>query len=220
MREFVVDQESLGSILLTVMPHLDERQRRILAGAVARGVGRGGIVAVAEATGMSRSTLQSAVAEIDDGVVVSDRVRAPGGGRPRLIDRDPTLLVDLDDLVEPEARGDPMCPLRWTCKSTENLAKALRDQGHQVSADTVGRLLKAMGYSLPAPAKEQEGAQHADRDAQFAHLNGQVGAHLRAGQPVISVDTKKSTWSGRPRGSDEMLVAPTGRGRRLLIGVV
>mgnify|MGYP003444131084 FL=1 len=196
MREFVVDQESLGSILSTVMPHLDERQRRILAGAVARGVGRGGIVAVAEATGMSRSTLQSAVAEIDDGVVVSDRVRAPGGGRPRLIDRDQTLLVDLDDLVEPEARGDPMCPLRWTCKSTENLAKALRDQGHQVSADTVGRLLKAMGYSLQAPAKEQEGAQHADRDAQFAHLNGQVGAHLRAGQPVISVDTKKKEVVG------------------------
>jgi hypothetical protein len=151
---------------------------------------------VAEATGMSRSTVQGAVAEIDAGVEISERVRRPGGGRPKLIDRDPTLLQDLDDLVEPESRGDPMCPLRWTCKSTEQLARALNGMGHQVSPDTVGRLLKAMDYSLQAPAKENEGAQHPDRDAQFGHLNAQVEAHLRAGEPVISVDTKKKEVVG------------------------
>lgn len=196
MREFTLTDEQLRWILDTVTPHLDERQRRILAGAQARALGRGGIVAVAEATGMSRSTVQAAVAEIDAGVEVSDRVRRAGGGRPKLIDKDPTLLTDLDDLVEPESRGDPMCPLRWTCKSTEQLAGALHEMGHQVSPDTVGRLLRAMGYSLQAPAKENEGAQHPDRDAQFGHLNAQVEAHLRTGAPVISVDTKKKEVVG------------------------
>src|SRR2546429_3993513 len=100
------------------MPHLDERQRRILAGALARAAGRGGIAKVAAATGMSRSTLQGAVAQIDVGVEFSPRVRRPGGGRPRLAEKDPSLLSDLDSLVEPESRGDSMCPLRWTCKST------------------------------------------------------------------------------------------------------
>jgi transposase len=196
VREFTVTEERLRWILETVTPHLGERQRRILVGAQARALGRGGIVAVAEATGMSRSTVQAAVAEVDAGVEVSDRVRRAGGGRPRLIDKDPTLLQDLDDLVEPESRGDPMCPLRWTCKSTEQLAGALKAMGHQVSPDTVGRLLKAMGYSLQAPAKENEGAQHPDRDAQFGHLNAQVEAHLRAGEPVVSVDTKKKEVVG------------------------
>lgn len=196
MREFTVTDERLAWLLETVSPHLDERQRRILAGAQARTLGRGGIVAVAEATGMSRSTVQAAVAEVNAGVEPSDRIRRPGGGRPRLIDKDPTLLQDLDDLVEPESRGDPMCPLRWTCKSTEQLARALNAMGHQVSPDTVGRLLKAMDYSLQAPAKENEGAQHPDRDAQFGHLNAQVEAHLRAGEPVISVDTKKKEVVG------------------------
>jgi len=196
VREFIVTGEQLAWLLETVNPHLDERQRRILAGAQARALGRGGIVTVAEATGMSRSTVQAAVAEIDAGVEVSDRVRRPGGGRPRLIDTDPTLLLDLDDLVEPESRGDPMCPLRWTCKSTEQLARALGEMGHRVSADTVGRLLKDMGYSLQAPAKENEGVQHPDRDAQFHHLNAQVKAHLRAGEPVISCDTKKKEVVG------------------------
>lgn len=196
VREFVVGDGDLSTLFERVSPHLDERQRRVLAGSMARALGRGGIVAVAEAAGMSRSTVQTAVDQIDAGVEVSGRVRAPGGGRPRLVDRDPTLLGDLDALVEPETRGDPMCPLRWTCKSTEQLAQALRDMGHQVSADTVGRLLRTMGYSLQAPAKENEGRQHQDRDAQFQHLNGQVHAHLGAGQPVISVDTKKKEVVG------------------------
>ena len=196
MRRFAVSDEELATLFAQVTPHLDERQRRILAGSVARALGRGGIVAVAEATGMSRSTLQAAVAQVDAGIEVSDRVRAPGGGRPRLVDKDPGLLSDLDSLVDPETRGDPMCPLRWTTKSTDHLAGALVEMGHVVSPDTVGRLLKEMGYSLQAPAKENEGTQHPDRDAQFRYLNGQVEAHLAAGEPVISVDAKKKEVLG------------------------
>ena len=183
-------------MLTIVMEHLDERQRRIVAGSVARMVGRGGIVAVAEATGMSRSTVQKAVGEIDAGVEVTARVRPVGAGRPKAIDAQPGLLVALDDLVEPESRGDPMCPLRWTTKSTRTLADELRRQGFEISHVTVAELLHQMGYSLQAPAKENEGATHPDRDAQFRHLNTQVEAHLAAGQPVISVDTKKKEVVG------------------------
>ncbi len=158
-------------------------------------------MAVAEATRMSRSTVQGAVDQVDEGMEISDRVRGMGGGRPRLVDKDPTLLADLDLLVDPETRGDPMCALRWTTKSTEHLAAALRGMGHVISAGTVGRLLAGMGYGLQAPAKENEGAQHPDRDAQFRYLNGQVEAHLRAGQPVISVDSKKKGSSRHECGS-------------------
>ena len=196
MREFVVTDEALAAMLTTVMPHLDERQRRIAAGSVARLVGRGGIVAVAEATGMSRSTVQKAVGEIDAGVEVSVRVRPPGAGRPKAIDAQPGLLLALDELVDPESRGDPMCRLRWTTKSTRTLARELQAQGYEISHVTVAQLLHQMGYSLQAPAKENEGAQHVDRDAQFRHLNAQVEAHLDAGQPVISVDTKKKEVVG------------------------
>ena len=196
VREFVVSDEALTTMLSVVLEHLDERQRRIVAGATARLVGRGGIVAVAEAAGMSRSTVQKAVGEIDAGVEVTARVRPPGAGRPKAIDAQPGLLVALDDLVEPESRGDPMCPLRWTTKSTRTLAGELRGQGYQVSHVTVAELLHQMGYSLQAPAKENEGAAHPDRDGQFRHLGAQVEAHLAAGQPVISVDTKKKETVG------------------------
>ena len=187
---------ALGRVCSLVMPHLDERQRRILAGALARAAGRGGIAQVAAAAAMSRSTVQDAVRQIDDGVEVSARVRRPGGGRPRLVERDPTLLSDLDALVEPESRGDPMCPLRWTAKSTAQLADALGAMGHQVSPDTVGRLLHGLGYSLQGTSKQIEGASHPDRDAQFRYLNARVEDHLGAGQPVISVDTKKKELVG------------------------
>jgi transposase len=196
VREFVVDDDGLAVMLMTVLPHLDERQRRIMAGSAARALGRGGIAAVAEASGMSRSTVQKAVAEIDAGVEVSARVRPPGAGRPRVEDAQPGLLVALDDLVEPEARGDPMCPLRWTAKSTRMLAGQLRAQGFEVSHVTVGELLHRMGYSLQAPAKENEGAAHPDRDSQFRHIDRHARAHLKAGQPVVSVDTKKKEVVG------------------------
>jgi len=145
---------------------------------------------------MSRSTVQKAVGEIDAGVEVSARVRPPGAGRPKAIDAQPGLLVALDDLVEPESRGDPMCPLRWTTKSTRTLAAELEARGFQISHVTVAGLLHQMGYSLQAPAKENEGAQHVDRDAQFRHLYAQVEEHLSSGQPVISVDAKKKEVVG------------------------
>jgi hypothetical protein len=209
-----VTEAALGQMFATVMPLLDERQRRVLAGAQARALGRGGIRVVADASGLARSTVQRAVAEVDAGLDVAAPVRRAGAGRKRLIDRDPNLLSNLDDLVEPEARGDPMCPLRWTSKSTGNLADALAAMGHQVSPDTVGRLLVAMEYSLQATAKQLEGSQHPDRDAQFVYLSERVGEHLRAGDPVISVDSKKKEQVGqKANGGKEY--QPKGRPERV-----
>ena len=203
MREFTVDDASLAGLFETVMPHLDERQRRILAGATARALGRGGIAAAAEAAQMSRSTLQKAVGEIDAGLEVSLRIRPPGAGRPRVIDAQPGLLEALDSLVEPESRGDPMCRLRWTTKSTRRLAGELVELGYLLSHVTVAELLHQMGYSLQANAKENEGAQHPDRDGQFRHISAEVGAHLAAGEPVISVDTKKKETTGSLKNAGE-----------------
>jgi Rhodopirellula transposase DDE domain len=191
-----VTEEALTAMFAVLSPHLDERQRRLLAGAQARALGRGGVAAVARAAGMSRSTVQIGTSEIDQGPELGRRVRRPGAGRPRVTDRDPGLLQALDDLVEPTARGDPMSPLRWTCKSTRNLAEELTAQGHPVSAKTVAGLLAEMGYSLQATSKQVEGAQHPDRDGQFGYINEQATAHLAAGQPVISVDTKKKEVVG------------------------
>jgi hypothetical protein len=162
---------------------------------------------------MSRSTIQDAVGEVDAGAEVTERVRRPGAGRKALIDEDPGLLLALDDLVEPTARGDPMSPLRWTAKSVRTLAAELTRQGHPVSASKVGQLLRAMDYSLQAPAKEVEGAQHADRDAQFHYINGQAKERLDSGQPVISIDTKKKprSWGIWPTkaGSTGSRVTPS-----------
>src|ERR687887_1964399 len=205
-----VTEEALAAMFAVVSPHLGERQRRLLAGAQARALGRGGIAAVARASGMARSTVELGTAEIDQGAVPAGRIRRPGAGRPKATDRDPGLLQALDALVEPTARGDPESPLRWTCKSTRNLADELTGQGHPVSAKTVGRLLVDLGYSLQAPSKQVEGAQHPDRDGQFRYVNEQAREHLAAGQPVISVDTKKKEVVGnlankgrewQPRGS-------------------
>jgi hypothetical protein len=165
---------------------------------------------------MARSTVQKAVGEIAVGIDVGAPVRRAGAGRKRLIDKDPNLLLDLDDLVEPGSRGDPMCPLRWTSKSTGHLAAALHRGGHVVSADTVGRLLIGMDYSLQATAKQLEGAQHPDRDAQFVYLSERVGAHLRAGQPVISVDTKKKELVGQ-RSNAGQEYQPKGRPERVAV---
>jgi len=167
---------------------------------------------VSEATGMSRSTLGDAIAEVEAGVEPTTRVRRPGAGRKKLVDTDPGLLQALDDLVEPLARGDPMSPLRWTSKSRVTLAKELTAQGHPVSPTKVGQLLKVLEYSLQAPAKENEGSQHEDRDAQFSYINDAAKAHLAEGQPVISVDTKKKEVLGnlankgkeyQPKGNPE-----------------
>ena len=169
---------------------------------------------------MSRKTLTKAVREVEAGIEPSDRLRAPGAGDKPAIDKQPGLLEALDALVHPGTRGSPMSLLRWTLKSTYELARDLQGRGFMVSAELVRRLLHQMGYSLQANAKVTEGRQHPDRDAQFRYLNDMAATFIADDQPVISVDTKKSTWSGHPRGRDEMLAGPAGRGRRLLIGAV
>jgi transposase len=186
-----VSEEGLGSFFGFLLPHLDERQRRLLAGATARLVGRGGIKVVAQTAGMSRNTVIDGTKAFDSGEAPTGRVRAEGGGRPRAEELDPTLLGDLEGLVEPGSRGDPMSPLRWTLKSTRQLARALQAMGHVVSHSLVGILLHELGYSLQATAKVSEGNQHPDRGGQFDHINTLATARLAAGEPVISVDCKK-----------------------------
>ena len=191
-----VDAEGLVGFFESMAPVLDERQRRLQAGAVATMLGRGGQARVTEASGMSRNTVMSGMREIAEGAGPSDRVRAPGAGPKPLIDTQPGLLEALDGLVHPETRGTPMSLLRWTSKSTGKLADELVRVGFRISPDTVGRLLKYAGYSLQAPSKQKEGAGHPDRDAQFGYLNMLAGEFTGTGDPVISVDTKKKELVG------------------------
>jgi hypothetical protein len=186
----------LSEFFETVMPHLNEVQRRVVAGSMARALGRGGNTAVAVATGMSRKTLTKAVVEVEAGIVPSERLRAPGAGGKPAIDKQPGLLEALDELVHPDTRGNPMSLLRWTLKSTYELAAELTNREFKVSAELVRRLLHQMGYSLPAPSKQIEGTTNPDRDGQFTYLNRVAGEHVTAGQPVISVDTKKKELIG------------------------
>ena len=165
-------------------------------GVEAQRLGRGGIKAIAAATGVHPDTVARGVRELDGLPEPVARVRAPGGGRKKLTESDPELMSELKALVDPETRGDPMSRLVWTTKSTRNLAGALTAAGHRVSDRTVARMLRAMGFSLQANAKVIEGRQHEDRDAQFDYLNRCVGEHIAAGQPVISVDTKKKELVG------------------------
>ena len=178
------------------MPHLNEVQRRLVAGAVARSLGHGGKSRVAAASGLSRNTVIKGQAEVEVGVEPSDRLRAPGAGDKKAIDKQPGLLAALDELVHPDTRGNPMSPLRWTLKSTYELARELSAQGFQASAELVRRTLHDMGYSLQAPAKENEGSAHPDRDGQFNWINALAAERLEAGEPVISVDTKKKELIG------------------------
>jgi hypothetical protein len=182
--------------LRAVAPYLNERQRRLLLAAEARALGHGGVARVARAAGVSRPTIQQGVRELTNPDAAPERVRRVGGGRKPLHVQDPTLLADLEALVDPDSRGDPMSPLRWTCKSTRQLAAALTAAGHRVGERTVAALLRRAGYSLQAPVKTMEGRQHPDRDAQFHYLNEQVKAFLAAGWPVVSVDTKKKELVG------------------------
>src|SRR5262245_7337381 len=177
-------------------PVRDERSRRRWAATEAKELGWGGISAVAAATGLARDTIRAGLAELrqqhsQPPALPALRLRQPGGGRKPLTASDPGLARALDRLVDPVTRGHPESPLRWTCKGIRRLAADLTRQGHAVSPNTVAALLRAEGYSLQANRKTREGKQHPDRDAQFAYLNGRVRAFQRAGQPVISVDTKK-----------------------------
>lgn len=181
---------------------LDERGRRRWAATEARSLGRGGIAAVAEATGMSDRTIRKGIAELSDNrTLTSDRQRRPGGGRVSREDEQPELLEALLSLVDDSTRGDPMSPLRWTCKSTRSLAAELNRDGYAISSTKVGELLRSQGYSLQGNRKTVEGKQHPDRDAQFQHIAARAKAFQRTGQPVISVDTKKKEPLGNMKNA-------------------
>ena len=176
---------------------LTERSRRVWAATEAKAVGRGGIALVERATGISRSTIQRGLREIEGGAALApDRTRRPGGGRKAAIEKDPGLLADLDALVEPSEAGAPDSPLRWTTKSVRVLADALQAMGHAASHTLVAELLHGLGYSLQANEKRREGAHHPDRDAQFRYISQQVRQFHRRHQPTISVDTKKKELVG------------------------
>jgi len=212
MGQLVVDEDRFAAMLAEVRPHLNEMQWRLLLGAQARSLGRGGIKRVAAVSGVHPDTVGRGARELEQGLEPEGRVRRAGAGRRRAGEVDAGLVPALDRLVDPVTRGDPESPLRWTTKSTEKLAGELTAEGHPVSADTVGRLLKEDGYSLQGNAKTVEGHQHPDRDGQFRFINELVREFQTAGEPVISVDTKKKELVGnyknggrewQPRGEPE-----------------
>jgi len=193
--------QGIESRYTALAPLLDERMRRHWAAAEAQAYGWGGVRAVSRAIGISPNTIVKGLAELaareeDPEGLLGSRLRSEGGGRPRATDNDPELWEALERLVNPATRGDPMSPLRWTCKSTSQLSSELKRQGHPVSPRTVGRLLKADGYSLQSNRKTKEGGNHPDRNAQFEHINTTVTKFQRRSQPVISVDTKKKELVG------------------------
>jgi transposase len=198
--------------------HLDERQRRLVAAAEAEALGPRGISLVSRSTGVSRRAIRQGLEELREIAPAKrseHRIRRPGGGRKKTIEKDPTLRADLERLVEPTTRGDPESPLLWTCKSLRQLARELQQKGHQVSHQLVSELLHELGYSLQANRKTVEGTQHPDRDAQFEYINRRARLFLREGDPVISVDTKKKELVGnfknggrewRPQGNPEKVL--------------
>jgi transposase len=190
----MIDETAIGERYRALAGELDERRRRLWAAAAAR------------ATGMAENTIRRGLRELETGE------RRPGAGRTPVTTADPTLRADLERLVDTQSRGDPESPLRWTAKSVRRLRDELRTGGHRVSHETVARLLRGLGYSLQANRKGREGTAHPDRDAQFQHLNTTATRALDAGEPVISVDTKKKELVGdfknggrewRPKGSPE-----------------
>ena len=181
-----------------VSPFLDERTRRLVAAAEAEAIGRGGITWVSRETGLCLEAIRLGQAELHrEGAVDLGRIRKKGGGRKRTEQKDPTLKGDLERLIDPVTRGDPESPLRWTCKSTRQLAEALKRLGHQTSHRMVAEMLHELGYSLQGNRKTLEGESHPDRNAQFEYLHGQVKAFQEAGQPVVSVDTQKKELVGQ-----------------------
>jgi transposase len=189
---------------IELLDDLDERGRRRWAAVEARALGRGGITAVAKATGLSDRTIRTGLKELDDpDPLPGHRQRRLGGGRKPHSLTQPDLQDALERLIEPTTRGSPTNPLRWTIKSTSRLAEALRDQGHQASATSVRRMLKALGYSLQSNRKTREGKQHPDRDGQFRHIADRVVARKKRGEPAISVDTKKKEVLGNLKNAGQ-----------------
>jgi len=193
----VTAEAAIRQKFLALGSFLNERTRRVWAATEASSLGYGGASLVARATKISRRAILSGQREIKTGNVLPEgRIRRPGGGRKSAVEHQPNLPKKLESLVEPLTRGDPMSPLRWTCKSTRRLSKALKRLGYRASSRVVGILLRGMGYSLQGNCKTVEGNQHPDRNAQFEHINARVTAEMRAAQPVISVDTKKKELVG------------------------
>ena len=211
----MVEIDAIKQRFTLLAPVLDERTRRLVAAAEALAIGWGGAVAVSSATGVSRRAIRQGMIDLrSDPHPTTTRIRQPGGGRKKTVEKDLTLLDDLERLVEPVTRGDPESPLRWTCKSVRKLADELNRQGHRTSAHLVGDLLRDLGYRLQANQKTKEGESHPDRNAQFEQINQTVKDYLATGDPVISVDTKKNEWVGdfknegrewRPQGDPEQV---------------
>jgi hypothetical protein len=201
----MVDREPIRQRWEMFGSKLDERGRRLFAAAEVRTTGHGGLAAVSAITGLARSTIGRGLKEVETPPLPNGSVRRKGGGRRAISDNDPTLMADLERLAEPATMGDPMRPLRWVSKSPEKLAAELCEMGHEASPNTVTKLLKTgLGYSRQVNRKTHEGASHPDRNAQFEHINAKVIAAQAAGQPVISVDTKKKERVGNFKngGSD------------------
>ena len=194
-RDTDVEATIVGKFVV-MSPLLDERTRRLWAAAESAAIGYGGDALVSAATGLARETIRNGRRELADGVDAAGRIRRPGAGRPDVEQTQPGVTEALDRLVEPLTRGDPMSPLRWTCKSRAKLSAALTTAGWRVSSTTVGHLLHALGYRLQALRKTQEGTSHPDRNAQFEHINAAAAAFLHQQPPVISVDTKKKELVG------------------------
>jgi len=193
------ERMAMTTRLAELLPRLNERDRRLALGAEAKSWGHGGIEEVHQATGMARSTISRGMRDLDAGEnpETTSRIRATGGGRKKAEAASPELAGALDSLIEPGTRGDPESPLRWTTKSTRNLARELTAMGYTISHSVVAKILRSAGYSLQGTRKTLEGAQHPDRDAQFRHISSLAGEFLAAGDPVISVDTKKKELVGR-----------------------
>jgi Rhodopirellula transposase DDE domain len=209
----VVDEHLIGERFRALAPELTERGRRIWAASEARAIGRGGIAAVARASGIAPNTIRRGIAELDGGQrLPAGRVRRAGAGRKPISETDPDLITALEMLVAEDCRGDPMQVLLWTSKSVRKLAGELRPRGHAAHYTTIAALLRSLGYSLQSNRKTLEGSQHPDRDAQFRYINERVAAAITAGQPAISIDTKKKELVGeftnagrewRPKGKPE-----------------
>ena len=203
----VVDAQPASRRFAVLCAHLDERQRRLLLAVEATELGRGGLSALADATGVARSTIRAGLAELAgetaEPALGRGRSRRRGAGRKKATVADAGLAAAIDALVEPDSAGDPESALRWTLKSTRQLADAVSSAGHQVSSRTVAHVLEGLGFSLHANRKSLEGKQHPDRDAQFRYLNEQVRRHARRREPVVSVDTKKKELIGRYKNNGQ-----------------
>jgi len=204
-------RSDLRKKLAGVWPLLDERTRRLLAANEARALGRSGISAVSRACGLSRKAISKGIKEIEAGTAPPPgRVRQPGGGRRKITAHDPRLTGAMERMIDPETRGDPESPLRWTCKSTRTLAAQLSRQRHPISHTKVAQLLHDLGYSLQGNRKTEEGEDHPDRDAQFRYINTTVKRALAKGAPVVSVDTKKKELVGNyANGGEQWLPEKT-----------